>query len=146
MALEDKPASAGFATFKGTDGIKPLDAETGSIGATTLVNGLIGFAGFNFTFFNGGGTDNLSPGRETTQTLDFQYPAGAAGALVSLRSVSGAFVNAGGATLAERPLGKYEVSVGFTGSNTLSCLARLTDANGDDPVQISVDGTIYFYR
>lgn len=57
----------------------------------------------------------------------------------------GAFVTDGGAHLTERPLGKFEVGVGFAGPRTLSCTIRLTDSNSDDPVKVSVRGLIVFF-
>jgi hypothetical protein len=146
MPLEYQPANKGSATLMEAEGIKPLDSETGGVSATIPVSALTGIANFSFTFFNGGGTDNLAPGRPTTQTASLQVPAGTTHGVISLRTVSGAFVNAGGATLTERALGQFDVDVSFGANNTLVCLARLTDSNGDDPVQVFVYGTVVFVR
>jgi hypothetical protein len=123
----------------------PFDTGTGAVSPVTPVSSIVGFSTFAFDFFNEGGTGNLLPGRPTTQTASFQPPAGA-GALVCLRSFFGAFVTDGGVHLTERPLGEFEVSVGFTGPTTLSCTIRLTDSNSDDPVKVSVQGLIVFFR
>ena len=123
----------------------PFDMGTGAVGPVTPVSAIVGFSAFAFDFFNEGGSNNLLPGRPTTQTASFQPPA-RAGAFVCLRSFLGAFVTDGGADLTERPLGEFEVSVGFTGPTTLSCTIRLTDSNSDDPVKVSVRGLIVFFR
>jgi len=123
----------------------PFDTETGAVGPVTTVNSIVGLSSFAFDFFNEGGTNNLLPGRPTTQTASFRPPAGA-GAFVCLSTFLGAFVTNGGANLTERPLGEFEVSVGFAGPTTLSCTIRLTDSNSDDPVKVSVRGLIVFFR
>ena len=123
----------------------PFDTATGAIGPVTPVSAIVGFSEFAFDFFNEGGTNNLLPGRPTTQTASFQPPA-RAGAFVLLRSFLCDFVTDGGVHLTERPLGEFEVSVGFTGPTTLSCTIRLTDSNSDDPVKVSVRGLIVFFR
>lgn len=125
--------------------IRPYDQANGSVDPWTGVGGLVGFAGFSFFFFNGGGTGNLSPGRPTTQTAPFTSPPGS-GALISVRSVSGAFVTDGGAHLTERPLGQFATNVYFSGSNRLACQIMLSDSNGDDPIQVWVNGTLLFYN
>jgi hypothetical protein len=65
---------------------------------------------------------------------------------VCLSTILGAFVTDGGANLTERPLGEFEISVGFAGPTTLSCTIRLTASNSDDPVKVSVRGLIVFFR
>jgi len=123
----------------------PFDAATGAVGPVTSVSAIVGFSQFSFVFFNEGGSNNLLPGRPTTQTASFQPPA-RAGAFVVLRSFLGAFVTDGGVDLTERPLGEFELSVGFAGPTTLSCTIRLTDSNSDDPVKVTVRGFILFFR
>ncbi|MGF6312795.1 hypothetical protein ABIB82_006757 [Bradyrhizobium sp. i1.8.4] len=126
-------------------GIRPFDQANGSVDPWTGVGGLAGFAGFSFFFFNEGGTGNLAPGRPTTQTAQFTSPPGS-GALITLRSVSGAFVTDGGAHLTERPLGQFVTNVFFSGPNTLACQIRLSDSNSDDPIQVWVNGTLLFFN
>jgi len=63
-----------------------------------------------------------------------------------LSTFLGAFVTDGGAHLTERPLGEFEVSVGFAGPTNLPCTIRLTDSNSDDPVKVNVRGLIVFFR
>jgi hypothetical protein len=125
--------------------ILALDSATGSVGPTLNVNAIVGFAQYSFSFNNQGGTDNLLPGRPTTQTAAFTPPSGA-GAAVFMRSFSGAFVTDGGAHLTERPLGEFEANVFFSGSNRLSCTVMLSDSNGDDPVQVTVSGLLIYFR
>jgi hypothetical protein len=134
-------------TFSHDDkhGIRPQDQANGTVNPWTGVGGLVGYANFSFTFFNGGGTGNLAPGRPTTQTAPFTSPPGS-GALISLTGISGAFVTDGGAHLTERPLGQFVTSVYFSDANTLACQIRLSDSNGDDPIQVWVNGTLLFYR
>jgi hypothetical protein len=122
-----------------------FDTGTGAVGPIIPIAAVVGVSGFSFNFFNEGGTNNLLPGRPTSQTASFRPPAGA-GAFVSLNAFLGAFVTNGGANLTERPLGEFEVSVGFAGPTTLSCTIRLTDSNSDDPVKVSVRGLIVFFR
>jgi hypothetical protein len=122
-----------------------FDTGAGAVGPVIPITSVVGVSGFSFDFFNEGGTNNLLPGRPTTQTASFRPPAGA-GAFVCLSTFLGAFVTNGGANLTERPLGEFEVSVGFAGPSTLSCTIRLTDSNSDDPVKVSVRGLIVFFR
>ena len=122
-----------------------FDTGTGAVGPVLPIAAVVGVSEFAFDFFNEGGTNNLLPGRPTTQTASFQPPA-RAGAFVFLRSFLGEFVTDGGTHLTERPLGEFEVSVGFTGPTTLSCTIRLTDSNSDDPVKVSVRGLTVFFR
>jgi hypothetical protein len=86
----------------------PFDTGTGAVGPVLPISAIVGVSGFSFDFFNEGGTNNLLPGRPTTQTASFQPPSGA-GAFVCLSTVLGAFVTDGGANLTERPLGEFEV-------------------------------------
>ena len=123
----------------------PFDRETGAVRPVLPISAVVGVSGFTFDFFNEGGPNNLLPGRPTNQTASFTPPAGA-GAFVCLSTILGAFVTNGGANLTERPLGEFEVSVGFAGPTTLSCTIRLTDSNSDDPVKVSVRGLIVFFR
>jgi hypothetical protein len=125
--------------------VRPGDIETGAIGPVISIAAVVGVSAFSFNFFNEGGTDNLLPGRPTNQTASFTPPRGA-GAFVCLSTVIGAFVTNGGANLTERPLGEFEVSVGFSGPTSLSCTIRLTDSNSDDPVKVIVRGLIVFFR
>jgi hypothetical protein len=123
----------------------PFDTGTGAVGPMLPISAVVGVSGFSFDFFNEGGPNNLLPGRPTTQTASFTPPRGA-GAFVCLSTVLGAFVTDGGVHLTERPLGEFEISVGFAGPTTLSCTIRLTDSNSDDPVKVSVRGLIVFFR
>jgi hypothetical protein len=125
--------------------VVPFDLATGAVQPVTPINAIVGFSQFRFDFFNEGGTNNLKPGRPTTQQASFQPPKGA-GAFVCLRDFLGAFVTDGGTNLTERPLGEFQVIVGFTGQNTLSCTITLSDSNSDDPVKVTVRGFIVFYR
>ena len=122
-----------------------FDTGTGAVGPVIPISAVVGVSGFSFDFFNEGGNNNLLPGRPTTQTASFTPPTGA-GAFACLSTFLGAFVTDGGAHLTERPLGEFEVSVGFAGPRTLSCTIRLTDSNSDDPVKVSVRGLIVFFR
>ena len=85
--------------------VVPFDTGTGAVGSVLPIAAIVGVSEFAFDFFNEGGTNNLLPGRPTTQTASFQPPAGA-GAFVCLRTFLGAFVTNGGANLTERPLGR----------------------------------------
>jgi hypothetical protein len=98
----------------------PFDTGIGGVGPILPITAVVGVSGFSLDFFNEGGSDNLLPGRPTTQTASFTPPRGA-GAFVCLSTILGAFVTNGGANLTERPLGEFEVSVGFAGPTTLSC-------------------------
>ncbi|MBV9655439.1 MAG: hypothetical protein JOZ42_12845 [Acetobacteraceae bacterium] len=48
--------------------IRSGDAASGAVGPVTPISAIVGVSEFSFSFFNGGGTDNLKPGRPTTQT------------------------------------------------------------------------------
>src|SRR5262245_35942777 len=123
----------------------PFDTGTGAVGPMLPISAVVGVSRFSFDFFNEGGPNNLLPGRPTTQTASFTPPRGA-GAFVSLNAFRHAFVTNGGANLTERPLGEFDVIVGFAGPTTLSCTIRLTDSNSDDPVKVSVRGLIVCFR
>jgi hypothetical protein len=125
--------------------VVPFDTGTGVVTSVLPINAIVGVSWFLFDFFNEGGPNNPKPGRPTTQTTSFTRPAGV-GAFVCLSGFSYAFVTDGGAHLTERPLGKFDVFVGFPGPGTLSCTIRLTDSNSDDPVKVSVQGFIVFFR
>jgi hypothetical protein len=125
--------------------VVPFDTGTGAVGSVLPITAIVGVSSFAFDFFNEGGPNNLKPGRPTTRTASFTPPAGA-GAFVSLTTFLHAFVTNGGANLTERPLGEFEVSVGFAGPTTLSCTIMLSDSNSDDPVKVSVRGLIVFFR
>jgi hypothetical protein len=125
--------------------VAPRDTGTGGVGSILPITAVVGVSGFAFDFFNEGGPNNLLPGRPTTQTASFTPPAGA-GAFVCLSSLVNAFVTDGGVNLTERPLGEFEVIVGFADRTTLSCTIRLTDSNSDDPVKVRVRGLIVFFR
>jgi hypothetical protein len=122
----------------------PFDQETGAVGPLLPIRSIIGVSEFAFNFFNEGGTNNLKPGRPTTQTAS--YNAGGAPGFIVLRSFLGEFVTDGGAHLTERPLGEFEVDVFFSGPGQISCTIRLTDSNADDPVKVQVRGLIVFFR
>jgi hypothetical protein len=148
MPQKFQPIGRGSGTLqpKSKGGIKPFDIETGGAGGVTPVNAIIGISNFSFNFFNEGGTSNLLPGRPTTQTSSLQVPPGTTNGFICLRSVSGAFVQNGGTDLTERPLGQFMVDVEFGANNTLNCTVMLSDSNGDDPVQLWVNGTIIYFR
>jgi hypothetical protein len=110
------------------------------------VNAILGVSNFAFDFFNEGGTNNLKPGRPTTRTASLHPPAGTTNGFICLRSFTGAFVTNGGANLTERPLGEFQVDVGFAANNMLSCTVTLSDSNSDDPVKVSVRGAIVYFR
>jgi len=125
--------------------VATLDQATGGVGPVTPISAVIGLSEFTFNFFNEGGPNNLKPGRPTTQTVSYTAPGGAPG-FVCLRTVLGAFVTDGGRNLTERPLGEFQVSVFFSGPGRLSCKVQLSDSNSDDPVKITVQGLIVFFR
>jgi hypothetical protein len=52
----------------------PFDTGTEAIGPILLISAVVGVSGFSFDFFNEGGTNNLLPGRPTTQTASFTPP------------------------------------------------------------------------
>jgi hypothetical protein len=125
--------------------IVPLDQENAGVGPVIPVAAITGLSEFTFNFFNEGGTNNLKPGRPTTQTVSFAAPGGAGG-FVCLRTIIGAFVTDGGTHLTERPLGEIMVTVFFSGPGKLSCTIELSDSNSDDPVKVIVQGLIVFFR
>ncbi len=118
MVQEFHPIGKGSGTLKPAGGITPLDVETGGAGAPIPVNAIVGVANFSFNFFNEGRTNNLLPGRPTTQTSSLQVPAGTTNGFIYLRSVFGAFVTNGNANLTERPLGQFAVDMEFGANNT----------------------------
>ena len=122
-----------------------LDQATGSIDDWTGVNGLVGYSFFRFFFFNQGGTDNLLPGRPTTQTVPFMSPPNSGGPLICVRAVNGMFVTDGGAKLTQRPLGQFMWSVWVADIGALACEIELSDDNGDDPIKVDVEGTLLFF-
>lgn len=146
MSEKFQQFGGGSATLRAAPGIKPLDQETGGVGGVIPVNAIIGISTFSFDFFNEGGTNNLLPGRSTTQTASLQPPAGTANGFICLNSISGAFVTNGQADLTERPLGQFLVAVTFGANNTPNCTIKLSDSNGDDPIVVQVAGTIIYFR
>jgi hypothetical protein len=54
----------------------PSDTGTGAVGPVLPISAVVGVSGFTFNFFNEGGTNNLLPGRPTTQTASFTPPRG----------------------------------------------------------------------
>lgn len=136
-------------SHRNKDGITKLDDRdraTGSIDDWTGVNGLVGYSFFSFSFFNQGGTNNLSPGRPTKQTLSFMSPPNSGGPLICVSAVSRQFVTGnGGANLTERPLGQFLWQVWVPDSGSLACEIRLSDDNGDDPIKVDVEGTLLFF-
>jgi hypothetical protein len=125
--------------------ITKLDVANGTVDDWTGVNGLVGFSSFYFSFFNGGGTGNLSPGRPTSKTFNFMSPPNSGGPLVCVSLVNGAFVNSGGGTLTQRPLGQFSWNVWVPASGVLECQIVLSDENGDDPIVVQVGGTLLFF-
>jgi hypothetical protein len=122
-----------------------FDQASGGVRPAIPISAIIGVSDFTFNFFNEGGTNNLKPGRPTTQTLSYTAPGGAPG-FVCLRGIIGAFVTDGGTRLTERPLGEFMVTVFFSGPGKLSCTIELSDSNSDDPVKVIVQGLIVFFR
>ena len=51
-----------------TGQVVPFDTGTGGVGSVLPITAIVGVSGFAFDFFNEGGTNNLLPGRPTTQT------------------------------------------------------------------------------
>ena len=132
-------------SYDSKHGITKFDQAGGGVDDWTGVNGLVGFAPFSFFFFNEGGTGNLKPGRPTTQTVPFKSPPGSGGPLICVSNISGAFVTDGGVHLTQRPLGQFLTNVYLADTNVLGCKIMLSDENGDDPIQVSVKGTLLFY-
>jgi hypothetical protein len=126
-------------------GITKFDDASGTVDDWSGVNGLIGYTFFYFSFFNGGGTGNLSPGRLTTKTAGFMSPPNSGGPLVCVSMVNGAFVTDGGANITQRPLGQFNWDVWVPDSGTLQCDILLSDENGDDPIKVEVAGTLLFF-
>jgi hypothetical protein len=124
--------------------VTPFDTASGVVGPLIPIRAIIGVSEFAFDFFNEGGTNNLKPGRPTSQTAS--YNAGGAPGFIVLRSFNGIFVTDGGTHLTERPLGEFEVDVFFSGPGQITCKIRLTDSNADDPVKVQVRGLIVFFR
>jgi hypothetical protein len=125
--------------------IVPFDQASSSISPMIHATKILGFSTFFFNFFNEGGTNNLLPGRPTTQQLSFDNPTEAS-VFACLSMFNGSFVTDGGVHLTERPLGEFEVGLSFPNLTTLSCRIRLTDSNSDDPVTIQVAGILVFVQ
>jgi hypothetical protein len=126
-------------------GMGKLDQETGGVGDWNGVNGLIGYSFFGFSFFNGGGTGNLEPGRPTSQQFSFMSPPNSGGPLVCVSGVNAEFVTDGGSDLTNRPLGAFLWNVWVSSSGVLECEIQLTDENSDDPIKVDVEGTLLFF-
>jgi hypothetical protein len=122
-----------------------LDQATGSVDDWTGVNGLVGYSFFRFFFFNQGGTDNLLPGRPTTQTVPFMSPPNSGGPLICVSMVNGRFVTDGGAKITQRPLGQFIWNVWVAAAGVLACEIKLSDENLDDPIKVELAGTLLFY-
>src|SRR5512135_1087634 len=99
MSEKIQPPGDRLASFKPSGLIKPLDQETGSVDPVTPVNAILGISNFVFDFFNEGGTNNLKPGRPTTQTASLSPPAGTTYGFICLRKIAGQFVTDGGTHL-----------------------------------------------
>src|SRR5262245_48411812 len=74
--------------------VTPFDTASGVVGPLITIRSIIGVSEFAFNFFNQGGTNNLKPGRPTSQTAS--YNAGGAPGFIVLRSFNGIFVTDGG--------------------------------------------------
>jgi len=121
------------------------DIERGSVGRFTPVQSITGFVSVFFDFFNEGGTNNLIPGRPTTQTLTIPNP-GNDGFFVTLRGVNAAFVTEAGGALTQRPLGEVKAWLSVPGVNQVACKIMLSDENGDDAIRVQVSGWAIMFR
>jgi hypothetical protein len=52
--------------------VTPFDTASGVVGPLIPIRAIIGVSEFAFDFFNEGGTNNLKPGRPTSQTALLQ--------------------------------------------------------------------------
>lgn len=128
-----------------SDTILAGDVENSSAGPLTSVTAIVGFVPVFFDFFNEGGTNNLLPGRPTTQTVSIPNPSGD-GFFVMLRGINSAFVTDGGGVLTARPLGEIQAWLSVPGVNTVACTIMLSDDNGDDPIRVQVSGWAILFR
>jgi len=128
-------ALASFRAPEGKEGI----IEEGKAQEVAITS-IVGVASHTFTFRENANT----PGRTLEASTVVTVPAGA-GFFTMVNTFSGAFTTSDFQFLRERPMGQFFVNLGLRGNNFV-CRVRLTDANSDDPILISVTGIIAFFR
>lgn len=104
------------------------------------ITSIVGVASNTFTFRESTNT----PGRTLEASTIVTVPEGA-GFFTMINTFSGSFTTPDFQFLKERPIGQFFVNLGLRGNNFV-CRVRLTDANSDDPILISVTGIIAFFR
>jgi len=105
-----------------------------------IISSIVSVASHTFIFRENANT----PGRELEASVVVNVPSGA-GFFTSISNFTGAFTSPDFQVLTERPLGQFEVGIGLRGNNFV-CRVRLTDANADDAIVISVTGVIAFFQ
>ncbi|HEY2155017.1 MAG TPA: hypothetical protein VGH33_05275 [Isosphaeraceae bacterium] len=134
--------TAAFATAKKSSGfiraphaVHALDSE----GSLLSVGPTVGVQDFDFLFTDQGGTNNLLPGREVTQTLPLNWPRNANSATVLLRGFGAEYLDD------DHHLEVLITNVFFPDSNTVACNMELRDSGGDKPVSIFVNAEVIFF-
>ncbi len=115
--------------------VQPLDSE----GSLLSVGPTVGVQDFNFVFTDQGGTNNLLPGREVTQTLGITWPRNAASGTILLRGFGAEYLDD------DHHLEVLIVNVFFQDNNTIGCNMELRDSGGDKPVSIFVGAELIFF-
>jgi hypothetical protein len=117
--------------------IKTLDAMA-PIGPT------VGMQPVFLSYVDTGGTGNLAPGREVTQSAALNWPPNASHALVMLRGFGAAFVDGDG-HLTDHHLGDILIEWFFPDNNNVGCNFLLRDQGIDEGVNMWSEGIVLYF-
>ena len=118
--------------------IKLLDAAATPTGPT------VGMQWVSLSYVDTGGTGNLLPGREVTQTAALSWPSNAATALVMQRGFGAAFVD-GNNNLTDHHLGDIVIEWFFPDNNNVACNFLLRDQGLDEGVNMWAEGIVLYF-
>ncbi|MBV8744336.1 MAG: hypothetical protein JO134_04760 [Xanthobacteraceae bacterium] len=120
--------------------IKPFDVT-----APTPTGPTVGVQFLSFSYIDTGGTNNLLPGREVTQTTALTWPPGAGYAVVMMRGFGAAFVDEND-NLTDHHLGDIVIEFFFQDSNTIACNFLLRDQGIDEGVNMWSEGLVLYFQ
>jgi hypothetical protein len=120
--------------------IKPFDVT-----APTPLGPTVGVQFLSFSYVDTGGTNNLLPGREVTQTTGLTWPPGAGFAVVMMRGFGAAFVDEDD-HLTDHHLGDVVIEFFFKDSNTVACNFLLRDQGIDEGVNMWSEGLVLYFQ
>ncbi len=120
--------------------IKPLDVTT-----PTPLGPTVGVQFLSFSYVDTGGTNNLLPGREVTQTTALTWPPGAGYAVVMMRGFGAAFVDEND-NLTDHHLGDIVIELFIQDSNTVACNFLLRDQGTSEGVNMWSEGLVLYFQ